>query len=50
MTLFKEIEQKVLKSKWNNKRPQISKTLANGRKREWRYHTPRLQTILQSLN
>ena len=32
---------------WNNKRPQTDKAVLNKKKKNWRYHPPKPQTILQ---
>ena len=45
---FTKLEQIILKFVWNHKRLQIAKVILKKKRRIWRYHPPRHQTILQS--
>jgi hypothetical protein len=44
MPLFREIEKSILK----HKMPQITKAILSKKEQCWRYHNPRLQTLLQT--
>ena len=40
MAFFTELEQKILKSEWRHKSPQIAKAIFRGKKWSWKNQTP----------
>ena len=47
---FSKLEQTILKFVWNQKRPQIVKTILKKKTKSKRHHNPRPQAVLQSCN
>ena len=49
-TFFTELEQRILKFVWNQKRPQIAKGNVEKENQSWWHHNSGLQALLQSCN